>query len=195
MVAFGGSEALAALTRRSRAVLGFGPRFGISVLPPDPDADAVGAAVRDVALYDTRGCMSPAAVLSEGPPPMDLFATRMAEAQERWPIGAVSPMEAAGIRTRIMLTRALGGEVRQGPGWVVLYSERFDPIALPRVLCVHPTSALPAVSAHVAHLGTVAGNAPEIPALRRCALGQMQTPRHDGVHEGIDVLRWIADLR
>lgn len=196
VIAFGSAQMLAALAARSRApVIGFGPRFGVGVLRTEADEEAIAGAVRDVAFYDSRGCMSPAGVFVGGDPvgALDAFAAAMAEAEARWPVGAISGAEAAAIRARVMLTRATGGAVRQGPGWTVLYSpDRFEPIALPRVLSVHPISTLAAVLPYTEHLGTVAGDAPELPALRRCAPGAMQTPEHDGTHEGVDVMARIA---
>jgi hypothetical protein len=198
VIAFGNARTLAALGARSRApVIGFGPRFGVNVLRSQPNDEAIAGAVRDVAFYDSRGCMSPAGVFVGGDPirAIDGLAAAMAEAEARWPVGAISGAEATAIRARVMLTRATGGAVRQGPGWTVLYSpDRFEPIALPRVLSVHPISRLAAVLPYAEHLGTVAGDAPELPALRRCAPGEMQTPGHDGTHEGVDVIARIAGL-
>lgn len=188
VIAFGGQAAIDAIRARSaRPVLGFGPRFGVATARTD-DAPAVAT---DVALYDTRGCMSPAGVFLDGDVDLDRFATALDDAERRWPVGAVSAAEASATRTRVLLTRARGGQVRQGAGWTLLYSEQFSPIALPRVLALHPRSTLDQLAPHAHLLGTVAG-AHALPALRRCAVGEMQTPTHDGVHEGVDVLAWVS---
>lgn len=183
VIAFGGAETIAALRGRLTVpFLGFGPRFGIHVLArPEP------AMVDDVALFDGRGCMSPAASFVDRVD-LDELAGWMADAEARWPRGEISAEEAIGIRTRVALARALG-EVREGPGWAVLSlpADRFSPVSLPRVLVVHPRSGLDAARPYLATLGTVAGE-PALPAPRHCAVGQMQRPPVGRWHEGVDVL-------
>jgi len=186
VIAFGGDAAIDAIRARSaRPVLGFGPRFGVAMAR----GDDAGAVAKDVALYDTRGCMSPAGVFVDDVD-LDRFAAALDEAERRWPVGDISAAEASATRTRVLLTRARGGQVRQGAGWTLLYSEQFSPLALPRVLALHPRSALEQLAPHAHLLGTVAGPH-SLPALRTCAVGEMQTPMHDGVHEGVDVLDWV----
>ncbi len=187
VIVFGGDGAIEAIRARSRRpVLGFGPRFGVA-FATSADADAV---AKDVALYDTRGCMSPAGVFVDGEPALDHFARALEDAERRWPAGEVSASEAAARRTRILLTRARGGHVREGAGWTLLYSTAFTPVALPRVLALHPRSALDQLAPYAPLLGTVAGQH-DLRALRTCAVGEMQTPVHDGIHEGVDVLDWV----
>ena len=209
-IAFGGQEAIAALRAKADVVapgaqfFGFGPRFGIGVAEDLADGDTADRVVRDALLYDGRGCMSPAAVFTATSPRMALSrlsaAISDAEAWVKEP-GALSDAEAAGIRERVMLTRATGGLVVQGQkgghpnltGPTLLYSpSHFRPFALPRVVVLHPMQLLPAVLDWQERLGTVAGDAPDLPALRRCAVGEMQIPVHDGTHEGIDVLGRIS---
>ena len=152
--------------------------------------------LRDVALYDTDGCMSPVGVVTPealDAGALDALAAAMQAAEQRWPRGAIRPEDAATIRARAFLARAFG-QVREGPAWTVLQlpPRLFSPFALPRVLTVYP--GLTDLEPYAALLGTVAGSAPDADARRFCALGAMQTPPHDGTHEGIDVLGAIARL-
>ncbi len=195
VIAFGGAEALEALRARTPATamfFGFGPRFAVAACERIGEPEARGLA-RDVALYDTRGCMSPAAVFATDAG-IPLLVNAMAEAEALWPRGPISGAEAAAIRARKLLTRAATGTVLEGSGWTVLVSNApFSPVALPRVLVVHPVNALPQVNPYVGQLGTVAGDAaPTLQALRRCVIGEMQAPTHDGTHEGVDVLGALA---
>jgi hypothetical protein len=201
VVAFGGSEALAAIGRRvppGVVYLPFGPRFGVGVVQRPGWETVV-----DHALYDGRGCMSPAAVFARESD-LDALAGLMAEAQAEWPRGPLSPHEAAGVRARITLARAVGDK-RVGEGWAVLRMPvgQFSPEALPRVLVVHPFADVEEVRAAVApwrdRLGTVATDLPGLflGAPRMCAPGRMQFPGAGRRHDGVDVLAalWRDDRR
>jgi hypothetical protein len=192
VIAFGGAPALAAIRARlppGVVWLGFGPRFGVSVVHTLTAATAT-----DHALYDGHGCMSPAAVFARS---HDLAAAAawMEEAEARWPRGAVDPVDAATIRARIMLARAVGRKV-VGTGWAVLElpTAQFSPVALPRVLVIHPFADVEEVRAAVApwrsQLGTVATDIGGLylGAPRMCAPGRMQHPTCGRLHDGIDVL-------
>ncbi len=198
IIAFGSNETIAALRARAprgAQFFGFGARFGLAYAQTLADAD-IAAIVRDVALYDTDGCMSPVGVVTPealDAGALDALAAAMQAAEQRWPRGAIRPEDAATIRARAFLARAFG-QVREGPAWTVLQlpPRLFSPFALPRVLTVYP--GLTDLEPYAALLGTVAGSAPDADARRFCALGAMQTPPHDGTHEGIDVLGAIARL-
>ncbi len=208
VIAFGGAEALSALQARAGdgvLFFGFGPRFGVSVVRDVLRSEGtVDNLVRDAMLYDGRGCMSPAAVFTASPPgaTVDVLAATIAETPWLTAPYAHSPVEAAETRARMLLARALGGEARAVSttyglvGTVLYLPSGFDPVALPRVLVVHPMSEIAAVKPWFALLGTVAGDERgDLPALRRCAVGEMQAPVHDGSHEGIGVIGQIARLR
>jgi hypothetical protein len=192
VMAFGGADAMQAIGQRvPRGVtwLPFGPRFGVGVV------DTLDArCAEDLALYDSRGCMSPAAFFARSAN-LDAAAAWMAEAETRWPRGELEPVEAANIRARVMLARAAGRKVT-GPGWAVLELPlgQFTPVALPRVLVVHPFSHVDEVRAAVApwrdRLGTVATDLPGLylGAPRMCAPGRMQHPTCGRFHDGVDVL-------
>lgn len=191
-IGFGGAEAMDAIGARvppGVVWLPFGPRFGVAVVERPPPALAV-----DHALYDGRGCMSPAAVFAQEPD-LDTLAAAMADAEARWPRGALDPAEGAAIRARVAEAKVLG-EARTGPGWAVLQLPlaRFAPEALPRVLVVHPYTDVDEVRAALApwrsRLGTVATDTPglSIGQLRTCAPGRMQLPPAGRIHDGVDVL-------
>lgn len=195
LIAFGGAEAVAAVSAhaRGRPCCGFGPRFGAAVV------EAVDAAlVDDLALHDSRGCMSPAAAFVDRVD-LDAAARLLAEAEARCPRGRLDPAEAAAIRARITLARAVG-EARTGEGWAALAlpARHFQPVALPRVLVLHPAAdALRALAPHLAHLGTLAVDRPlPLPGagpsrrfpIRASAPGAMQRPPAERWHDGVDVL-------
>lgn len=206
VVAFGAATTLDALRRRSPVpVLGFGPRFGVAFAPELSPGDPARIA-RDVARFDSRGCMSPAALFTRR---ADLhgLAAAMAEAEAAWPRGTVSPEEAVETRRLVLLARATGAVV-EGPGWTVasLPAARFAPRGLPRVLVVHPVDddaeAARALAPFRAELGTV-GTPGEhgivgalglggLPPVRVCALGEMQRPPGGRpLHDGVDVMGWL----
>lgn len=215
MLVYGRAETLAAVRARLPAgvpMLGFGPRFGLAVGDVAPAAIA-----EDLAMYDSRGCMSPAAVLlgRSAPPTLDDYAAAMAEAESRWPRGQLDPDEGPALRARISLARALGGGVRTGPGWAVveLPLDRLSPVALPRCLVLHRcpdravrTSLIRGLIAPVGDtlapsLGTLATHDPTLvtelglPAdthqLRLTVPGQMQRPVASAWHDGYDVVRTL----
>jgi hypothetical protein len=192
VIAFGGAEAMAAIGARippGVVWLPFGPRFGVGVTQRLTEA-----AVEDLALYDGRGCMSPAAYFVREPN-LEAAAAWMAAAQARWPRGPLDPVEAAGIRARLMLARAAGRKI-VGEGWAVieLATAHFTPVALPRVLVLHPFREVEEVRTAVApwrdRLGTVATDIPGLylGAPRMCAPGRMQHPACGRFHDGVDVL-------
>lgn len=191
VLVFGKASTVAEVRRRvppGKVFLGFGPKFGVSVV------DTIGdATVEDHTLYDGRGCMSPAAVFARHID-LDSIATRMAAAEAAAPRGPLSPAEAAAIRARTILARAVG-ERRSGPGWAVLRLPlaQFSPEALPRVLLVHSWTTLDDVRATLApwqeQLGTVATDqAFSMPGVRMCRPGAMQRPELARDHDGVDVL-------
>lgn len=195
VLAFGTGETLAALGARvPRGVVWvpFGPRYGISIV--DRVDDDV---LLDHVLFDGRGCMSPAGVFLRRSG-LDEMAALLDRAEALLPRGPLAAETAAAIRARVALARAVG-QARVGEAWAVveLPPARFTPIALPRLVVLHPAAdpvaaAEAAVRPWAAELGTVASRLPLPPALaaapRVCAPGEMQRPGAGPVHEGIDVL-------
>lgn len=187
VIVFGRAETIQsvqhALQTLGRAVplLPFGPRFSVGL---SQESDA--AAAIDLARYDSRGCMSPSAWFTPKPD-LSLLAEALTEAQARWPLGAFSELEAATLRSRILLARAVG-QLRQGEGWTILHlpSRFFTPISLPRVLNLYSDlpDAFPAD-----RLSTVATDRPSPWAAPRiCRPGEMQCPPVGRWHDGYDVL-------
>lgn len=216
---FGSAATIDTIRARSPVpVLGFGPRFGLTWLDRGKEVAYAGIA-RDHALYDGRGCMSPAAVGVSPTADIDEvahgIAEAMAAAEAELPIGEITPAEAAELRALALLGR-VEGRVHSSRGWLVvtLPLPRLRPRALPRAVILHQT-ALGDLGAVIApwrtELGTVAlAEAAEgdlrghpgmaatlgltgLPPGRVCAIGEMQRPPGDrALHDGIDVLAALA---
>jgi hypothetical protein len=112
VLAYGGAEALADLSRRAPGrVVEYGPKMSLAAVQLE-DGDAGAAAVaaglaRDVALFDQRGCLSVAAVyVAGGLDDAARLARHLEEAlavlAERWPPGpAAAPALAAVQQARL----------------------------------------------------------------------------------------------
>ncbi len=89
VLAYGEREALDDLERRAPGkVIGYGPKTSVAVIGRNADArEAADGLARDVALFDQRGCLSVAAVYTNGDAPA--LAARLADAladfARRWP--------------------------------------------------------------------------------------------------------------
>lgn len=188
-IVFGAEATIDAIRARSaKPIIGLGPMFGVTAWTGNPSALAL-----DAALYDGRGCMSPAAVVGREID-IDALAEAMAHAESRWPRGRVSPEEASETRRLAFLARATGAW-REGPGWAVarLPLSRLEPRGLPRVLCAYEgddDEIVAALAPWKMQVGTLAGPVPgDYPRARRCAPGEMQAPPGDRrYHDGIDVM-------
>ncbi len=209
-VAMGANETVARIAAdRQGTTLCFGHRFSAAwitgtPLEPDPllpqgwSVDPFAALAADLALYDTRGCLSPALVLTPRPPEeiARALAPWMAAAQARWPRGEVSPATHADIRARRALARATTGLVVDGDGWSIfgLLPQHVLPVALPRVAIVHQAdlSALAPWAPHWSTLGVDAPHHGVPPTVRVCRIGRMQRPPLTRLHDGVD---WLAATR
>lgn len=176
-------------------------------LPPDrrvPSGftSSWGRVAADATLFDGRGCLSPVVVFTSIPleRALDSLATAMQAAAERWPLGIVHPSEAALERQRRAHTRVVGTR-RRGEGWALhgVSARYVSPVALPRSVAVVSVpsldQAVECASQWGQALSTVGTDDPtsaaawfEIGATRICALGRMQRPPLDRVHDGV---RWI----
>ena len=213
---FGSRETVAAIRARSPVpVLGFGPRFGVATVRRMNQTNAAKIAL-DHALYDGRGCMSPAAVFVEdreggGAPPVALFDA-LGAMDARLPVGRISAAEEVDRRALLLLGRAVGSGWAVG-SWIVveLLAERFEPRGLPRVVVLHPGAPSAAtIRPWRAELGTIAVQRgaerdtrrepglveafglEDLPPARVCPVGTMQRPPGDrALHDGVDVLAAI----
>ena len=176
-------------------------------LPPDRRVPAGftspwGRIAADAALFDGRGCLSPAVIFTPLPleRALDPLAEAMQAAAERWPVGVVHPSEAALERQRRAHTRVVGTR-RRGEGWALhgVSAAHVSPIALPRSVAVVSVPSLDQAVECAGRWGralsTVGTDDPssaaawfEIGATRVCALGRMQRPPLDRVHDGV---RWV----
>ncbi|MCB9676621.1 MAG: hypothetical protein H6737_16005 [Alphaproteobacteria bacterium] len=184
-------DAIRANLHPGQRLLAFGHRFSAAYWSDPANADAVAL---DLALYDGRGCMSPVAIFSPIPDATALLADAMQRMEARLPRGDVAPIEGAAIRARTALARVVGSAVA-GPGWAVhgLPAERFPEAGLPRAAVVHASDFegfLRAVQPHAPRLSTLGSDVPlAVPGVRCCALGEMQKPPLDRIHDGVDWLR------
>lgn len=198
VVAMGSDAAVTDIRRAvspTARVLAHGHRFSAAwITRSESWADVA----RDLAMYDTRGCMSPAVVFTPLPldDALDELAVAMARAEERWPRGRVAGIEGATLRSRTALARAVG-QSRVGYGWAlhVLPGDQLEPTPLPRASTVVAVAdrreAMDLLSAHRAWLSTVGTDDPESAeawldagACRVCRPGQMQRPPLVRMHDG-----------
>jgi len=175
-------------------LLGFGHRFSVAWWTRLDQADALAV---DLAAYDTRGCLSPAAIFT--PLPLAVagpaLAAALARAEARWPRGALSAVDAANARTRRAVARTVG-QTWEGPGWAVwgLPLTHLEPVTSPRTASLYPAQriddALVALAPWRPWLSSIGADAPlhPEPTLRVCPLGTLQRPPLDRLHDG---LRWI----
>jgi hypothetical protein len=166
--------------------------------------DTWGRVAADAALYDGRGCLSPAIVLTNQP--MHDASEALLRALDRaavWPAGPISATEGAAIRHRAALAKALGVALASTGGSVhALPAERAVPASLPRsmLLCHVPDAAAAAAAVRRwgAFLSTVGTDEPASAAVfqragasRVCPLGRMQRPEVVRIHDGRD---WTQDI-
>ena len=161
-------------------------------------------------MFDTRGCMAPAVLFTDADP--QPIAASMAEQlemmQKALPRGTVDAALGPEWRRRMALGRARG-TVHGGEDWavVVLPPAHFTPLALPRMLTIHPVADAAALREvlrpwrpWLSSLSTddyqwAGGNDAMIEVQswfpRICYPGTMQTPRFPRRHDGIDMLSTI----
>jgi len=225
VIVHGSDETVATLRQRvpvSHLFVGYGHRLSAAVLGPHCDLDsAVRNAALDVAIYDGRGCLSPAWVLVVGDAARtETVAERLAgeldELRDVLPRGAYTAAEALALR-ELRATAALadGGRVWSA-GDVVDHAVMLAPPGVRpapgalrhvAVVAVDDAAALAAwCSALAPHLSSLghAGFADERDVVRAarmggasrvCPLGQMQFPpigwRHDGLDPLGSLLRYV----
>ena len=181
-----------------------GHRFSIAWVTGSPSWEAI---AQDIALHDSRGCMSPAVVFVQGEQEaLEASCHHLVEALDavgqHWPRGVATPLEHAKTRARSALSHATTGLALQGKTCRVhgLLACHFEPESLPRcpaVIAVEDVRTLAScLTPWKRWLSTVGTNLPvDEPTLiqsgahRVCGLGDMQRPPLIRMHDGID---WIA---
>ncbi len=209
VLVFGSTETIESIRSRARIpVFGFGPRFGVALVDRLDAETATGLAM-DHALYDGRGCMSPAGVFVQEPAELLPLLRALELADAQWPPGEPEASDSIERRTLTMLATAVG-RAHRIRGWLVveLPAAHFRPRGLPRVVTIHPASDIQrAIAPWRDELGTIAltgaseGDVGDDPALvdrldlaalppaRVCAVGEMQRPPGSRrLHDGLDVL-------
>jgi acyl-CoA reductase-like NAD-dependent aldehyde dehydrogenase len=221
VVAHGSDETIAAIRARigiGRAFVGYGHKLSLAVIGAavDPVTAAQKLAL-DVALWDGRGCLSPAwALVSDSPrgraaEVARALAAAFEELEERLPRGGLAPAESAELlelRARAAVREGTRLELAAGASsWTVVLEggEGRPPAGTLRFLSVVPVNDLDDLARFCAplapHLSCVghAGFGADVPRLaslavdagasRLCALGRMQLPPLDWNHDGQGPLR------
>jgi len=221
VVAYGGSEALADLARRTKAArfVGYGPKISLAAVELDggaADMEAMAAALaRDVALFDQRGCLSVQAVyVAGGQDAAARLAGRLEAAlgglAVRWPPGPAAAAALAAVQ-QARLEAELRGQPRSSlpaaAGTVLLEPEpSLRPSPGLRTVRVHPLpdlDRLPEILAPwrgrlqgIALAGAAAWNlAPRLAELgisRLAAPGDLQSPDAAWHNGGIDPLAALS---
>lgn len=202
VIAFGSDQtvaALAAATPGARHAL-YGHRFSLGAVSETCEDDVLEGISRDAALYASRGCMAPAAVLVEGDPA--LLGPRLAAVHDQTLAALPGPPLPAAHgpewRRRIALARRRGGVWTHGQATVVaLDPADLTPTPLPGMIVLHGVRDgdharallapwLPWLSSLALDPALRSGGWTALAAAahRSCAPGTLQVPpfprRHDG---------------
>ncbi len=102
VIAYGERESLEDLERRAPGQLvGYGPKTSLAAIGREAvSAETAARLAEDVALFDQRGCLSVAAVYTDGDAGAlaPYLAAALAELAERWPPGPPTPAELAAVQ-------------------------------------------------------------------------------------------------
>lgn len=221
VVAHGSDATIAALRARvgdGRPFLGYGHKVSLAVVGPAIDPLVAGRRLAlDVALWDGRGCLSPAWALAIDTPRgraaevARALANAFEELEEELPRGVLSPGEASELvelRARAAVREGTRLEMAAGASTWTVALESTDvrpPAGVFRFLSVVPVPDLESVAGFCAplapHLSCVghaglAGERARLAALaaaagasRLCSLGRMQAPPLDWNHDGQPPIR------
>ncbi len=220
VVAYGNDTTIEAVRRRvpTRVFVGYGHKLSLAAIGPEVSIErAARDLALDLALWDGRGCLSPAyaLVLDEPAGRAESLAGALAQSlehtQELLPRGALAPVEELEIRERrsFAALRPDGLLFMSGnsTAWTVAYDPS-GPLPSPgalrfaRVVGVRNLAELgercrelqPHLSS-IGHCGwgqreaEIAAIAASSGASRVCALGRMQLPPIDWNHDGMSPLR------
>jgi hypothetical protein len=238
VVASGSDETIASVAARvqpPRRLVSYGHRLSVAAIAADRPADSAARLAEDVALWNQLGCLSPVAVFVADLSPVAVFvadrdpdgaaafgaelAGALADLEERWPRGRISPRASAAIareRDEAEMRVAGGAPVRlyrgAGSSWTVVAEAdaRSRPAPLHRFVRVHPIAGVPGllealtpVKRQLASVG-VGGFAErrsqmvaalsQLGVSRICPLGGMQAPPLSWCHDNQGVLLPLARL-
>jgi hypothetical protein len=228
VVASGSDQTIASVAARvwpPRRLVGYGHRLSVAVVAADRPADSAARLAEDVALWDQLGCLSPLAVFvtdrdrGEAAAFAAELAGALADLEERWPRGWISPRASADIRREreeAEMRAASGAPVRihcgAGSSWTVVAEadSRIRPAPLHRFVRVHPVAgvtgllgALAPLQHHLASVGIggfadrraeMVTSLSQLGVSRLCSLGDMQAPPLSWCHDGRGVLLPLARL-
>ncbi len=221
VVAQGSDETIAAIRARvrpARPFLGYGHKLSLAAIGPGIDpVSAAQQLAQDVALWDGRGCLSPAwALVSDSPRGRaaelaHALAGALEELDETLPRGELSVAESADLlelRARAAVREGTRLELAAGAStWTVVLEsgEVRPPAGTLRFISVVPFTELDGLARFwgplaphlscVGHAGFGGGLARlgtfavEAGASRLCPLGRMQLPPLDWNHDGQGPLR------
>lgn len=115
VIAYGERESLEDLERRAPGKLvAYGPKTSLAVIAKDAvSADVATGLAEDVALFDQRGCLSVAAVYTDGDAAALArhLAAALAELAERWPPGPPAAAELAAVQQARLEAELRGSEI------------------------------------------------------------------------------------
>jgi hypothetical protein len=221
VVAQGNDETIAALRARvrpARPFVGYGHKLSLAAIGPASDpVSAARQLALDVALWDGRGCLSPAwALVSDSPrgraaEVAHSLAGALEELDETLPRGELTVAESADLlelRARAAVREGTRLELAAGASsWTVVLenSEVRPPAGTLRFISVVPFAELEGLARFAASLaphlsclghagfggglGRLSSLAVEAGASRLCPLGRMQLPPLDWNHDGQGPLR------
>lgn len=220
VVVYGSDGTVAALRARvpdDRAFVGYGHKLSAGAVGAHSDlAHAARAAALDLALYDGRGCLSPAYFLVDETAPgralqfSEALAAELSRLASTLPLGQLSRAEQVALRERRAVSAMadqhrvwLSADGVEWGVWLVPEDARAAPGALRHVpvIPVRGQTGLArwcaALAPHLSSLG-VAGWAKSEDALadlaragggsRVCELGRMQLPGLDWRHDGLGAI-------
>ncbi|MEE9279576.1 MAG: acyl-CoA reductase [Myxococcota bacterium] len=226
VVAYGRDSTIESVRARLSAgtvFVGYGHKLSLAAIGPEAGLEqAAPALARDLAIWDGRGCLSPAytLVLDEPRGRARSFASELARALEdcehELPRAKLDPAEEAGIREQ----RAVAALRAEGHLWMsensTAWTVAYDPtgplpspgaLRFARVVAVASRAELAErcreLSPHLSCVGEsgwreggaeIAEIAASAGASRVCALGRMQLPPIDWNHDGLSPLRPMLRL-
>jgi hypothetical protein len=222
VIAYGSDQSVNTIRAQVGATasfVGHGHGLGAAFIGRQADFGVAARALAlDVAAYDQRGCLSPHVVWVERGAALapvefaSLVQRELAQLAVTLPRGRM-PFDLAGTQVSWRGVGAMRGRLFEGDGYAVTYEED-GPIRVSpgyrnlQVLALDDVSSLPArlapLGAHLKTLGVAGVN--DLTALAQslptgvapclCALGEMQAPAPEALHDALPpwhgLLRWIG---